>query len=118
MQQRQRLQKGQHAAAQLDGGRGGGKPGLLAGIGGKLGHQRNAQHPQQHRRALPLKIDVQRAQPVQPWVYLLYHHRQQPGGSAGRDKEREGWLVLFQQQGQHGRHKHSGGQLAKQYHSS
>ena len=25
--------------------------------------------------------------------------RQQPGGSAGRDKEREGRLVLFQQQG-------------------
>lgn len=95
-----------------------GKPGLLAGIGGKLRHQRNAQHLQKHCRALPLKIPIQRAQPVEQRLDLPHNDGQQPRGGADRDEERERGLVLFQEQGQHSRHKHCGGQLAQQHHSS
>ena len=118
MQQRQRLQQRQHPAAELDGGSRRGKPGLLAGIGGKLRHQRNAQHLQKHCRALPLKIPVQRAQPVEQRLDLPHNDGQQPRGGADRDEERERGLVLFQEQGQHSRHKHRGGQLVQQHHSS
>ena len=87
-------------------------------IGGKLRHQRNAQHLQKHCRALPLKIPVQRAQPVEQRLDLPHNDGKQPRGGADRDEERERGLVLFQEQGQHSRHKHRGGQLAQQHHSS
>jgi hypothetical protein len=76
--------------------------------GTKNGNGQNAAHA----------IAVQRAQPVEQRLDLPHNDGQQPRGGADRDEERERGLVLFQEQGQHSRHKHRGGQLAQQHHSS
>ena len=64
-------------------------------LGGKLRDQRNAEGAQQHRRALPLKVDLQCAKPSEQRLDLAHRHSKQPGGGAYRDQKRKGRLVFF-----------------------
>ena len=118
LQKRQGLQKCQDAPSQFGSGGRGGHAGLAAGIGGKLRRQRDAQNAHQAPQPGPLEIAAPGIQPIQHRLGLMQYCRQHPCRRTDGDEEREGGLVLFEGQAEHGGGKGQRGKLKDQHSAS